>query len=60
VNELDNKLKNYLLNFLFNNLKKNYKDLVQSGKEAVSKFELPETQFQKTVRDKITCETHLE
>jgi len=26
----------------------------------VSKFELPETQFQRTVRNKIACQTHLE
>jgi len=26
----------------------------------VSKFELPETQFDGTVRDKIACTTHLE
>jgi len=26
----------------------------------VSKFELPETQFEKTVKDKIACVTHLE
>jgi len=26
----------------------------------VSKFELPKTQFERTVRDKIACKTHLE
>jgi len=26
----------------------------------VSKFELPETKFERTVRDKIACNTHLE
>jgi len=26
----------------------------------VSKFEQPETQFERTVRDKIVCQTHLE
>jgi len=33
---------------------------VQSGRKAVSKFELPETQFEMTVRDKMVCKTHLE
>jgi len=27
--------------------------LVQSGKKVVTKFELPETQFERTVKDKI-------
>jgi len=35
-----------LLNFLSKNLKKHYK--------------LSETQFEKTVKDKIACQTHLE
>jgi len=26
----------------------------------VSKFELPKTQFERTVRDKMACKTHLE
>jgi len=26
----------------------------------MSKFELPESEFKKTVRDKIACKTHLE
>jgi len=43
-----------------NNLKKHYKNLVQSGGKGVSKFELPETQFERTVRDKIDYKTHLE
>jgi len=34
--------------------------LVQSGRKALSKFELPETQFKRTVRDKIACKTRLE
>jgi len=33
---------------------------VESGRKAVSKFELPETQFERTVRDKIACKTNLE
>jgi len=32
---------------------------VQSARKAVSKFELPETQFERTVRDKIACQTYL-
>jgi len=54
------------LNFLFNNLKKHYNilycriNLVQSGRKGVSKFELPKTQFVRTVRDKIACKTHLD
>jgi len=35
------------LNFLSDNLKKTLKNLVQSGRKAVSIFELPETQFEK-------------
>jgi len=34
--------------------------LIQPGKKAISMFELPETQFETTVRDKIACQTHLE
>jgi len=33
---------------------------VQSERKAVSKFELPETLFERTVRYKIVCKTHLE
>jgi len=47
------------LNFLSNNLKKTVEKLVQWKREAVSQFELPETQFERTVRDKIACKTHL-
>jgi len=50
----------FSLNSLFNNIKKPVKNLVQSGKKVVSKFELPETQFERTVGDKIACKTHLE
>jgi len=32
--------------------------LVQSDKKVVPKFELPETQFERTVSDKITCKTY--
>jgi len=35
-------------------------NLVQSAKKAVSKLELTETQFERTVRDKIADKTHLE
>jgi len=48
------------LNFLSNNLKKHFKNLVQSERNAVSKFQLPERLFERTVRDKIACKTHLE
>jgi len=48
------------LNFLSDNLKKTLQNFVQSGRKAVSKFELPETQFEKIVRDKIACKSHLE
>jgi len=34
--------------------------LVQSGRKTVSKFEMSETQFERTPRDKIACKTHLE
>jgi len=33
---------------------------VQSGRKALSKFELTETQFERTVKDKIACKTHFE
>jgi len=46
-------------NFLFNHLEKILQNLVQSGKKAVSKFELPKSQFESTVRDKIICKIHL-
>jgi len=48
------------LNFLFINLKKTLQNLVQSGRKVVSKFELTETQFERTGRDKIAYKTHLE
>jgi len=48
------------LNFLFDNLKKTLHNLVQSGRKTVLKFELPKTQFEKTLRDKIACKTLLE
>jgi len=43
------------LNFLSNNLKR-IPNLVQLEGKVVSKFELPETQLEKTVRDKIACQ----
>jgi len=46
-------------NFLSNNLKKLLKIWYSQG-EKVSKLELPETQFERTVRDKIDCKSHLE
>jgi len=47
------------LNFLSNNLKIILKNLVQSGRKAVSKLELAETLFARTVNDKILCKTHM-
>jgi len=35
-------------------------NLVQLERKPVSKFELPEIQFERTVRDKIAYKTHLE
>jgi len=40
--------------------KKTLQNLVQSGGKGVSKFDLTETQFERTVKNKITCQTHLE
>jgi len=48
------------LNFLSNNLKKHYKIRYNQGKKALSKFELPRKQFERTVRYKIACKTNLE
>jgi len=48
------------LNFLINNLKKTLQNLVQSERKAESKFELSETQFIGTVRNKIAYKVHLE
>jgi len=39
---------------------KTLQNLVQSGKKAVSKLELTETEFKKTVKDRIAYKTHLE
>jgi len=33
--------------------------LEQSERKAISKFELPGTQFERTVRNKIVCKIHL-
>jgi len=49
-----------LLNFPHNNLKNTWKFSTISGKEAMSKFEVTETQFEKKIRDKIACKTYLE
>jgi len=48
----------FSLNFLSNNLK-NTKFGTVREKRDVSKFELPETQFERTVKDKIACKTYL-
>jgi len=36
------------------------KNLVQSGRKAVSKFKLSEIQYERTVRDKLGCKTRLD
>jgi len=48
------------LNFLSNNLKKHYEIWYSQREKRLSMFELPETQFERRVRDKIACKTHLE
>jgi len=48
------------LNSLSNNIKKTLQHFVQSVRKAMSNFELPETQFDRTVREKIVCKPHLE
>jgi len=47
------------LNFLYNDIKRTLQYQVKSGRKVVSKFELSETQFERTVRDKIVSKTHL-
>jgi len=47
------------LNFLSTIIKK-LQNLVQSVRKEVSNLKLPETQFKRTVRDKIVCKTYLE
>jgi len=42
-----------LIKFSIQPPEKTLQNLVQSSRKAVSKFELPETQFEKTVRGKI-------
>jgi len=49
----------FSLNFLSNNLE-TLQNLVQTGRKAGSKFELPVIQFERTVREKIACKTHLQ
>jgi len=46
--------------FLESSLKKHYKIWYRSSRKVVSKLKLPETQFERTVRDKIACKTCLE
>jgi len=48
------------LNFLSVTMKKALQNLVQLRRKEVSKFELSETRFERTVKDKITCKTHVE
>jgi len=50
----------FSLNFLLNNVKKSLQNLVQSGRKAVSKLKYLETQFERTVKNKIAGKTHLE
>jgi len=47
------------LNFLFNKLKRTIQ-FSTVKKKSVSKIELPKTQLERAVRDKISCKTHLE
>jgi len=48
------------LNFLFNNLKKPFQNLIESERNAVSKFQLLRNSLKKQSGDKIACKTHLE
>jgi len=48
------------LNFLSNNLKKNTTKFCTVREKTVSQFELTETQFERTVSDKIASQTFLE
>jgi len=48
------------LNFPYNNFKMRRQNMVQSGRKVVSKFELPETQFERTVVDQIAVNIHME
>jgi len=49
-----------LINFLSSNIKKPLQNQVKSRIKVVSNYKLLETQFERTVRDKIACKTHLE
>jgi len=49
-----------LIKFPIQKHEKTLQNLVQSGRKAVSKFDLPETQFESTVKKKIVCKTHFE
>jgi len=49
-----------LISFLSNNQKKTLQNLVHSVRKAASKLELSEKQFERTVKDKLACKTHLE
>jgi len=49
-----------LIKFSFQWHKKPLQNHVKSERKVVWKFELSETQFVRTVRDKIACKTHLE
>jgi len=44
-----------LIKFSIQFPEKTQENLVQSGRQAVSKFELLETQFERTVRNKLAC-----
>jgi len=49
-----------LMEFSILQLKKQEQNLVQSGRKAVSKFELPKPLFERTVKSKIAGKTHFE
>jgi len=49
-----------LINFLSSTIKKTLQNQVKSRIKVVSNYKLQETQFKRTVRDKIACKTHLE
>jgi len=48
-----------LIKFPIQQHEKTLENLIKSGRKAVSNFEMSETQFERTVRDKIDYKTHL-
>jgi len=49
-----------LSKFLYNNLKKHYKIRYSQRRKTVSKFQVSDPQFERTVMHKIACKPHLE